>query len=184
MTKKKIIIYTIIFIIAICGSYFFKSGIENDPSELFNDSCKMVLAPSCQNYIMDISAEKKYEEAITIQKVRIDENKKLVKFYKNKLENKSLLKMEPTQVEDTLKACIDTPVCKNDYFIIKTAEFTVNDIMIDSLAVAQIQYSEFKNTKAALKTLKDAKKVLNQNSYVANQEQMQKYIDKELSELK
>ena len=60
-----------------------------------------------------------------------------------------------------MQACIGTQKGLRDYFLLKTAEFTVRDIFIDSLAVSQIQYSEFKDKKSAVKTLKHMKKYLN-----------------------
>ena len=184
MTKKKILTYLIIFILAVWASALFRYFCLYDPAEKLAPACKMVLSPQCQQYVIKISNDKKYEEAVEIQKIRIKENESVLKFFKSKISDKCLLEMNSKQAEESLKKIIETQKGKTDYYLLKTAEFTVKDILTDSLAVAQIQYSEFKDTKAAQKTLRHAQKVLKQNNYVTNTEAMLKLIEKELSEIK
>lgn len=184
MTKKKALIYLIIFIAAVWGSAIFRYFILSDPAKSLSPECKMVVSTQCQQYVLKISAEKKYEEAVKIQKVRIKENKSILKFYKSKLSDKSLLKMNAKEAENSLIPRIDTQDGKKDYYLLKTAEFTVKDILTDSFAVSQIQYSEFKDKKAAMKTLKQAEKVLKQNTYISNRDELFKLIEKEMSEIK
>ena len=119
-----------------------------------------------------------------IQKIRIKENEKLLKFYKSKVVDKCLFQMDAKEAQDSLYACIGTRKGLRDYYLLRTAEFTVRDIFVDSLAVSQIQYSEFKDKKAAIKTLKHLQKILKQNKYVTNRDVMFKIIDKELAEIK
>ena len=64
MTKKKAIIYSIIFVVLFCASLIFRAYVLYDPSKEFNENCKNVFAPSCQMYVKDITAQKKYDEAI------------------------------------------------------------------------------------------------------------------------
>ena len=184
MTKKKILIYLIIFIAAVWGSAIFRNYILYDPAQELAPACKMVVAPACQAYVLNISAGKKYEEVLKIQKIRIKENEKLLKFYKSKIVDKCLFQMDAVEAQNSLYACIGTQKGKRDYFLLKTAEFTVKDIFVDSLAVSQIQYSEFNDKKAAVKTLKHLKKVLKQNKYVTNKDVMLQIVEKEMKELK
>ena len=92
--------------------------------------------------------------------------------------------MNTKEAENSLIPRIDTQDGKKDYYLLKTAEFTVKDILTDSFAVSQIQYSEFKDKKAAMKTLKQAEKVLKQNTYISNRDELFKLIEKEMSEIK
>ena len=184
MTKKKILIYLIIFIAAVWGAALFRHAVLSDPAENLAPACKIVVAPECQAYVLKISSEKKYEEALKIQKIRIKENEKLLKFYKSKVVDKCLFQMDAKEAQDSLYACIGTRKGLRDYYLLRTAEFTVRDIFVDSLAVSQIQYSEFKDKKAAIKTLKHLQKILKQNKYVTNRDVMFKIIDKELAEIK
>lgn len=184
MTKKKALIYLIIFIAAVWSSAIFRYLVLNDPAQKLAPECKMVVSTQCQQYVLKLSAEKKYEEAIQIQKIRIKENESILKFYKSKLTNKKLLKMDSKEAQESLLSVMDTKEGKKDYFLLKTAEFTVKDILTDSLAVSQIQYSEFNDKKNAIKILKHAQKILNQNTYVSNREDLLKIIDKEMSEIK
>lgn len=184
MTKKKALIYLVIFIVLVGLTLIWKHFYLQDPTKKLAAPCQMVVSPACQAYIMDISLKGKYDEALEIQKIRIKENESVLKFYKRKITDKCLFQMTAKEAEDSLYACIGTQKGKRDYYLLRTAEFTVRDIIIDSLAVSQIQYSEFKDKKAAIKTLKHAKKILKQNKYVSNRDLMFDVINKELSELK
>ena len=184
MTKKKIIIYLTVFIVAVWASAVFRNIILADPAKNFAPACKNVVSPQCQTYVLQISAQKKFDEAVQIQKVRIKENERILKFYKSKIVDKCLFEMDAKEAQNSLQACIGTQKGLRDYFLLKTAEFTVRDIFIDSLAVSQIQYSEFKDKKSAVKTLKHMKKILKQNKYVTNRDVMFKILDKELAEIK
>lgn len=184
MIKKKIIIYLIIFIAAVWASAIFRNVILSDPAKDLAPACRIVVAPQCQAYVLSISSQKKYEEALQIQKIRIKENEKILKFYKSRIVDKCLFQMDSKEAQSSLYACIGTQKGIRDYFLLKTAEFTVKDIFIDSLAVSQIQYSEFKDKKAALKTLKHLQKILKQNKYVTNRNEMFKIVEKEMGEIK
>lgn len=182
MTKKKAIIYTIIFLVLVCTVQVWKTFYLANPSEKFNDMCKNVLAPSCQVYINQITAEKKYDETVLIQQERIRQNKQVLSFYKRKITNKCLLTMNAKDAHDSLIASADKKTTKKDYFLLKTSQITIQDITIDSLAVAQIQYKELKDAKAAVKTLKNAKKVLKQNEYMPEKDAAIEFIDKKIQE--
>lgn len=184
MTKKKALIYLIIFVISFWAAAAYRYSVKNNPAQKFPDECKNVMAPQCQQYILKVSAEKKYEEVLAIQQVRIKENEKVLKFYKSKLTDKCLLQMTAKEAEASLTSCINKPKGKRDYFLLKTAEFTVKDILVDSVAVAQIQYNEFQDKKAAVKTLKNAQKVLKQNMYVSGREELFKVVAGMIEELK
>lgn len=184
MTKKKIIIYTIIFIISVGLSGLYKYKVANDPALKFNDACKVVINTTCQQYLNKISSEKKYSEILEIKKVRIKENEKLIKYYKNELKNKNLLKIDSATVEKTLMACIDQSSCKQDYFLLKTAEFTIMELVIDSIDVSQLLNHEFYSPKESIKTLNKAKRIVNKNKYITNQTKIIEYLDKELAKIK
>lgn len=184
MTKKKIIIYTIIFLLSVCLSGLYKYKVANDPALKFNDACKVVINTTCQQYLNKITNEKKYTEVIQIKQVRIKENEKLIKYYTRKIQNKKLLNLNADEVNNFIMQCSENPKCKNDYFLIKTAEFTLMDFTIDSIDVAQIQKNEFNNTKASIKTLNNAKRIVNKNRYITNQTKIIEYLDKELAKIK
>ena len=191
MTKKKALIYSIIFVILVSITAIWKSFYFKDLTKDFPDVCKMVIAPSCQYYIMNISEQKKYEEAVKIQKVRVIENEKILKFYRSKIFNKCLLSMTPKEADESILKCAGLPDTaanadrkKTDYFIIKAADFTIQDIVTDSLAIAEIQLNEFKDPDAAVKTLKNAQKVLNKNPYFSASQEAQKVVQTQLSQIK
>ena len=120
MTKKKILIYTIVFVVSVIFSGLYKYSVANDPAQKFNDACKLVINTTCQQYVQKISAEGKYEESLLIQKVRIKENVKLLKFYKSKLVNKKVLSMDSKTVNEVFAKTINTEQGKNDYYLLKT----------------------------------------------------------------
>jgi len=181
MTKKKIIIYTIIFLISTALSIWYKYAVAHNTAQNFNEACKMVINTTCQQYIIKISNEKKFEEAITIQKVRIKENEKLLKYYKRKISNKKLLKMNYEELTKSFNNDINTPKGKNDYYLLKTAEFTTMEIIIDAIAVAQIEYKEFNNHNEAIKILKKAKRIAQKNPYITNNNKIIEELSKKIS---
>ena len=191
MTKKKAIIYAAIFVILVAVTAVWKSFYFKDLTKDFPDVCKMVIAPSCQHYVMNISEQKKYEEAVKIQKVRVIENEKILKFYRNKMFNKCILSMTPKEADETVMKCAGLPDTasnaekkKIDYFILKASDFTIQDIITDSLAIAEIQLQEFKDPKSAMQTLKHAKKVLKQNPYFSAYDEANKVLDQQMSQIK
>lgn len=183
MTKIKAIVYFVIFVVLVSLTQIWKVNYLEDPASKLPDACKMVISPACQAYINKITAEKKYEETVNIQKIRIKENEQLLSFFKRKVKDKTLFKMTSKEADDKLKACINTPVCKQDYFLLKTADFTIRDILVDSLAVSQIHYSELKDKKSALKTLKHVEKIILKNKYFERYDDAVKIINKESSEI-
>ena len=191
MTKKKAIIYAVIFVVLVTITAIWKSFYFKDLTKDFPNVCKMVIAPSCQYYLMNISEQKKYEEAVKIQKVRIIENEKILKFYRKKMFNKCILSMTPKEADETVMKCSGLPDTasnaekkKIDYFILKASDFTIQDIITDSLAIAEIQLQEFKDPKSAMKTLKHAKKVLKQNPYFSAYDEANKVLDQQMSQIK
>lgn len=191
MTKKKAIIYAVIFVVLVAITAIWKSFYFKDLTKDFPNVCKMVIAPSCQYYLMNISEQKKYEEAVKIQKVRIIENEKILKFYRKKMFNKCILSMTPKEADETVMKCAGIPDTatnaekkKFDYFILKASDFTIQDIITDSLAIAEIQLQEFKDPKSAMKTLKHAKKVLKQNPYFSAYDEANKVLDQQMSQIK
>jgi len=183
MSRKKIIVYTIIFIISVACSAWFKYEITKNPTANFNEACKMTHNTTCQQYITQITKEKKYQEALDIQKVKISENIQILKYYKSKISDKCLLQMTAKEAEDTLISCLDKPKRKEDYLLLKTADFTVKEIFADSIAVSQLQHNEFDDTKSAIKTLKIARKIVKNNIYIEKHNEIIEYIDSAIAEL-
>ena len=71
MTKRKAIMYLIIFAVLVTAAQTWKTNYLSDPASKLPDPCKMVISSQCQQYINKITAEKKYEETVAIQKIRI-----------------------------------------------------------------------------------------------------------------
>lgn len=186
MTKKKGLIYFIIFILMVSVTYVWQKYYLASPTEKFPDVCKMVIAPSCQYYVTNLSEKGKYAEAVKIQKVRISENEKILNFFKHKINNKCLLGMSPKEADDTLKACHGIPAkeekAKMDYFILSTADFTIQDIVTDSISVSRIERKEFKQPEEALKTLKKAKRIVEKNEFFSLRKEALKLLDAEIKQ--
>ena len=99
--------------------------------------------------------------------------------------------MTPKEADETVMKCAGIPDTatnaekkKFDYFILKASDFTIQDIMTDSLAIAEIQLQEFKDPKSAMQTLKHAKKVLKQNPYFSAYDEANKVLDQQMSQIK
>lgn len=183
MTKKKALIYLLIFLILICATSIWNYFYLKNPTDKFPDECKMVIAPSCQMYLNKLSKEKKYEDAVKIQKVRISENEKILAFYKFKMKNKFLLFKSSEEAEKELLACINETNCKRDYFLLKACDFTLRDIAIDSMLVAEIELKELQDRKAALKTLKHAEKLIKKNKYFFAKDSAINAIDIQIAQI-
>lgn len=183
MTKKKAIMYGIIFIVLFCASLIFRAVVLYNPSKNFNDMCKNVFAPSCQAYVVQIVGEKKFDEAVMIQKEKIRQSKQILNIYKRKTTDKCLYKMTAKEADEALIACIGKPKGKTDYYLLKTSATVVQDIVMDSVAMAQIQSVEMGNHAAAYNTLKSAKKLLKNNPYVPNQKEAIEYLETLMSQL-
>ena len=183
MTKKKALVYLLIFLILVSITAAWKHFYLKNPAAQFPDECKLVIAPSCQTYINKISKEKKYDEVIKIQKVRISENEKILNVYKWKLSDKTLLFKTKKETLEELKTCIDKPCCKRDLFLLGASDLTIRDIVFDSLIVAEIELKEFNNEKAALKTLRHAKKVVKNNKYFYAKDAAINAIDMQIAQI-
>lgn len=184
MTKKKALIYLIIFIVAVTAAQLWKNELKKNPAEKFNAMCNNVLAPSCQVYLNKITKEKKYKEAVEIQQERIRQNKQVLGIYKLKTSNKLLLFKNTEEVNKELIACINTSKCKKDYFLIKVSDDTIRDIVLDSLIISEIQQKELNDSKAALKTIKQAKYIVKTNRFFYARKEALKEINKQIEELK
>lgn len=91
--------------------------------------------------------------------------------------------MDATKASAELIKGINTEQGKKDYFLLKTAEFTLMDIIADSVTVAQIQHKEFGKTKDAIKTISNAINLLNKNKFVTNQEKIIEFLENQLLQL-
>lgn len=183
MTKKKAIMYGIIFIVLFCAALIFRAVVLYNPSENFNDMCKNVFAPSCHVYVAQLVKDKKFDEASMIQKEKIRQSKQILNFYKRKTTDKCLYQMTEKEADESLMACIGQPKGKKDYFLLKTSAVVVQDIVMDSVALAQIESKEMDNPSAAYKTLKSARNLLKKNPYVPNQKKAIEYIETLMSDL-
>ena len=73
MTKRKAIMYLIIFAVLVTAAQTWKTNYLSDPASKLPDPCKMVISSQCQQYINKITAEK---------------NTKKLLLYKNKNQRK------------------------------------------------------------------------------------------------
>lgn len=183
MTKKKAIMYSIIFVVLFCAALIFRAAVLYDPSKDFNDLCKNVFAPSCQVYINKITEEKKYDEVLVIRKERIRQSKQIVNFYKKRITDKCLLQMTEKEADESLMACIGKEKGRIDYLLLKTTDTVIQDIMADSVAIAQIQADEQESPDKAYYTLKSARNLLKKNPYVHKQSETLQFINRLMSEL-
>ncbi len=150
-----------------------------DYSENLSLSCKEVLSPECQEYLIIITKDKKFEEAINIQGVRIWENEKLLNSTKVKIQDKKWLDMTAADIDKKfaeLQAQAPprtlnkdgNPIFEQfekDYSWILDNNETLRDIIMDILVVSTIQRKELKDKEGALNTLKQGQKILDQNKY-------------------
>lgn len=190
MTKKKALVYFIIFILSVTLTTIWKKIYLKDLTANFPGVCKTVIAPSCQYYLTSISAEGKFKEAVEIQKVRIIENQNILNFYRKKLTNKCLLNKCSAEAEkivhEIAKSEEKSPFMeksKLDVFIFSAANFTIQDIVTDSVSIAEIQLKEFKDPESAIETLENAKKVLEKNPYYSAQKEALKLIEQQLKQI-
>lgn len=180
MTKKKALFYLIVLIFAVGLTTVWKKYYFADPAQYFPDACKMVISPSCNEYIINATKEKKYTEAVKIQKVRLSENEKILKFYKRKMRNKCLIEMTADEATESFKSC-SIPANKNkDFFLLSASNFTIQDIITDTISVSRIEKNELKDNNAALFTLKQGEKMLLKNKFYPNREVSLKFIQQEI----
>ena len=184
MSQKKAIIYSIVFVVLFCISLIFRAYVLYDPSKEFNEMCKNVFAPSCQVYVQEITAQKKYDEAIMIRKERIRQSKQIANFYKRRITDKCLLQMTEKEADEALVSCIGKEKGRIDYLLLKTTDAVIQDIVVDSVELAELELTANNDTKAAYKSLKCAKNMLKKNPYVKKQPEAIKFLNMKLEKLK
>lgn len=184
MTKKKALIYFVILVVSVSLTAVFKHFFLTDPAKDFPDVCKIAIGPNCTQYLSSLTQEKKYDEAVKIQLVRIHDNKSVLRTFKRKISNKDLLKMDNKKGIEILLSCADTEICKKDYYLLEAAIVTVKDIVNDLVFIADIQENQYKDNVAARKTLNEAIKVLKKNLYVAGSEDTIKALSEKVESLK
>lgn len=183
MTKKKAIMYSIIFVVLFCASLIYRAVVLYDPSKEFDDMCKNVFAPSCQVYIDKITAEKKYDEAIKIRKERIRQSKQIVNVYKSRITDKCLLQMNEKDADEALMACIGKKKGRIDYLLLKTTNVVIHEIIADSVVTAALEEKVNDDNTEAYKLLKSAKKIAKKNPYIHRQPETVKFLENKMSEL-
>lgn len=184
MTKKKMLIYFIIFIVSVSITAVFKHYFLIDPAKDFPEVCKIAIGPNCTQHLRALVEEQKYDDVVKILKVRICDNKALLASFKSKISNKDLLKMNSTKVLENLLSCKDLERCKADYYLLETAIVTVKDIVNDSITVADIQENQYKDNAMARKSLKSAIDVLEKNVYVSSADDTIKALSEKIESLK
>lgn len=167
MTKKKALMYFIILIVAVMVTSVCKHYFLTDPAQDFPDVCKIAIGPNCSQYLNVLVNEKKYDEFLEIQKVRIYDNKALLARFKRKISNKDLLKLDNTKVMDTLLTCADDAECKKDFYILGTIVDTVKDIVNDLISVAGVYENHYNDAATARRFLNEAISILEKNMYVS-----------------
>lgn len=162
-------------------------------------SCENIFSMECQDYLVKITNEKKYEETVKIQSVRIKETEKLLDNNKNKIIEKSLFSMNAKEADEYYNKRLSELEKKNggkqkydeigapvfeefekDYAHLLYNNKLIGDIILDSMVVATIQRKELKDYYASIYTLKNAKKVLDENGYAADLDTYSKMIERNI----
>lgn len=184
MTKKKALVYLLIAIISISVTAFLNYFFLRDKTKNFAKECQPAIAPSCQSHIDTLTKSKKFTEAITILQERKSENEQILRNFKRKINNKNLLKMNAKDATDTLLKCAEDEKCKMDFMILGAMKYTINDIVLDSRIIAQIEINELKQQDKSQKILEKAIKFVEKQEYYSNKEQALKVLQNQLEETK
>ena len=149
-------------------------------------ACNMIFDVKCQDYLIKITKQKKFVEALRIQRKRAFETLKIINANKNKVKNKTWLTLDSEKLDEEyakLKKIKEqklknkeieaydkdgTPLFddfEKDYSLLIDNNYSLRDFLLDSLIIAAIESKELKNDSAALEAVQNAKKVLNDNKY-------------------
>lgn len=165
MNRKKAAVYLSVLLILTFVSYFVNKDFLLIKTTKLPDMCKVVFTPECGLYMNKLIRDEDYVNAEKLLEIRIYENKKVLSHYKNKLKDKSLLNMQWKEIDEAAKKS-STPINKNvDYEIMVTNNVIVNDIISDSLILADIQSDKLNKKIEPFMTRTAAKIVLSENKY-------------------
>lgn len=183
MTKKKALMYLVIFIVAVISTAIFNKVYLTNPAEQFADPCKNVLVSACQVYINQSLDEKKYDEVLEIQKVRLNENIKILKFYETKLRDKCLVQMNANEVEESFEKCSIPKNQNRDTLLIFASNFTIQDIITDAKNISYLSTEHLNDKKTAIKALKKAQKVVKRYKFYPLREQALEQLNNRIKEI-
>ena len=190
MTKKKALMYLIILVIAVSTTAILKKVYFKDEAALLPDPCQNVISPSCQQYIAEVTEHGSKQEAAYIRQIRVKENEKILKYFRKKISNKCLLSMTPQEAQEAMMKCAATPDTdknaqkkKIDALLLNSANYTINDIIADSIAIAQVQAYTLNDFPTAIKTLKNTQKIIKQNPYYVVSDEANQFLQKQIDEL-
>lgn len=196
---RKILIFSLLIILALGVGAFLSHNIKKSSSADLAKSCDNIFDTQCQEYLVNITKEKKYEEAIKIQRTRISENEKLLNEGKNKIKNKKWLSINEKEVQAEFGK-LSTELAKKNKGVQKTDEygspifedfekdynqlahnnFAIRDISLDTMIVATIQRKELKDYEGAIKTLENGRRILDENKYSPVYEEYIKMIERNI----
>lgn len=190
----KIAIIALILLIFAGTGLLYLNKKDNTPPQ----KCDVIFSPECQDYLFKVTKEKNFEEAISIQKRRIDENLSILKRNERKMKDKSWLSLTFKEAEKKFNE-LGGSVVKNeknarfdkdgnpifedyekDYYLLKYNSVTIRDIVLDTMIISTMQRREFKDFEAAKATLEKGKKILSENMYAEDADEYMKMLDRNI----
>ena len=160
--------------------------------------CDVIFSPECQDYLFKVTKSGNYEEAISIQKRRIDENVAILSRNERNIKDKSWLKLSFSEAEKKFKE-MGGSVVKNeknakfdkdgapifeqfekDYYLLKNNSITIRDIVLDTMIISTMQRRELKAFDEAKTTLEKGKKILESNMYAEDADEYMKMLDRNI----
>lgn len=190
------LIVLIILILAGTGLLYLNKKNAKNPEA--PQKCDMIFSPECQEYLHNVTKAGKYDEAIAIQKRRIDENVSILKRNERKMQDQSWLELSFNDAEKKFKklggsliknektAKFDkngAPIFESfekDYYLLKYNSMTVRDIVLDTMIISTMQRREFKAFDDAKITLEKGKKILEQNMYAENADEYMQMLERNI----
>ena len=187
------IIVLVLLILAGTGMLYLNQKHKKPPQK-----CDVIFSPECQDYLFKVTKDGNYEEAISIQKHRIDENLAILKRNERKIKDKSWLELSFSDAEKKFKE-LGGAVFKNeknakfdkngapifepfekDYYLLKYNSITIRDIVLDTMIISTMQRRELKAYDEAKETLEKGKKILQENMYAENADEYLKMLDRNI----
>ena len=186
---KKNIVYILIigvFLLILAAAAVWTQKVKSEKSKDLPGECNMIFDMKCQDYLIKITKQKKFDEALKIQRKRAQETEKIININKSKVKNKAWLNSNSEQIDkeySNLKKEKEQKVKNNeveafdkdgaplfddfekDYSLIIDNNYALRDFLLDSLIIAAIESKELKNNDKALAVVQHAKDVLTENKY-------------------
>ena len=190
---KFAIIVLILLILVGTGMLYLKTKDRKSPKK-----CDVIFSPECQEYLFKVTKAGRYEEAISIQKRRIDENAAILKANNRKIKDKSWLELYFLEAEKKFQK-MGGSIVKNeknvkfdkngvpifeqyekDYYLLKNNSIIVRDIVLDTLIISTMQRRELKVLDEAKATLEKGKKILESNMYAESADEYMQILNRNI----